>query len=371
LTVRVLVADLGRGYRGGQHQALLLLQGLRGGSHVPELIAVGDSLLAGRAREIGVRVHGVSPAWRRPAAARAIRHCVRGGKVDVLHANEPHALTASWLAGAHRAAPVVASRRIALPLSANPLSLARYRAAARIVAVSHFVEKSVIASGLPAENVEVIYDGVEIPEVVSEAAHVSSRARLAIPPNAVCLGNVAAFVPEKGQALLLHALANLRAMFPQCMALLAGEGPEEAALRELASRLGLSDAVRFARLASRLEDVYAATDIFVFPSREEPLGSSLLLAMAYGLPVLAIARGGVPEIVEHGRDGLLVEEADPAALAAEISHLLSNPQRSQRLGQLARQTAASRFSADHMVNATVQLYERIVAGNAAAAAQSS
>jgi glycosyltransferase involved in cell wall biosynthesis len=361
--VRALIVDLGREYRGGQHQALLLLQGLLARGHDPELIATQDSLLARRARDAGISVHAVHTGRRRLDAALQLRRLVRSQRVDVVQANEPHALTATWLARAHRSVPVIASRRIALPLPPSSFSLARYRAATRIVAVSHFVEKSVIDSGLPSNCVEVIYDGVEIPHEISRADRDRTRARekadLTIPPESLCVGNVAAFVPEKGHAILLRAFVNLKARFPGCTLLLCGEGPERAHLKELARRLDILDAVKFAGPVSEIQKVFAAMNVFAFPSHDEPLGSALLAAMAQGLPVVAIGRGGIPEVVENGKNGLLIDSLDPDTLAAATTDLLANPEEAHRLGKAARETVLARFSSDRMVEATLQLYENV------------
>ncbi len=355
--MRPLVVDLGRDYRGGQHQALLLLKGLLALGHAPELITLRDSLLARRAKDAGISVRGVSPGSRLLAAAFAIRRLMRERRVDIVHANEPHALSSAWLARAHRSVPLVASRRIALPLPSNSLSRARYRAAS-VVAVSHFVAKSVIGSGLSPDGVQVIYDGVEIPAMFSRADRERARARYAIPRKSVCIGNVAAFVPEKGQELLIRTLANLRVKCPECVLLLPGEGPEKANLKEIVRYFQFEGLVKFPGFVSDIESVYTAMDLFVFPSREEPLGSALLSAMAHGLPVVAIARGGIPEVVEDGMNGLLVKEFDSSALAAAVVRLLLNPTEARRLGEAARESVSARFSADHMVGATLQLYER-------------
>ena len=359
--MRPLVVDLGRDYRGGQDQALLLLRGLLARGHAPVLITLRDSLLARRANQAGVSVHGVSPKNRRFAAVLAIRQLLRGHGVDVVHANEPHALTSAWLARAHRSVPLIASRRIELPLSSDSLSMARYRATARVVAVSDFVGKSMNGNGLLADRVEVIYVGVEIPAMISQADREGARNRFAIRPESLCLANVAAFVPEKGHVLLLRAFADLRAQFPQCVLLLAGEGPEQAKLQELVRELRLEGIVKFPGFVSDVESVYAATDLFVFPSHQEPLACAMLSAMAHGLPVVAFARGGNPEAMQDGKNGLLVKELDSRALAAAIARLLSNPAEARRLGEAARETISSRFSADQMANATLNLYERLIA----------
>jgi glycosyltransferase involved in cell wall biosynthesis len=360
LSVRPLVVDLGRDYRGGQHQALLLLRGLLARGHRPELITLRDSLLFRRAKDAGISTHAVGPGAKQLSAALTIRRLVQRRHVDTVHANEPHALTSAWLARAHRSVPLVVSRRIALPLSKNSFSLVRYRAAVRIVAVSRFVAKSVVASGFANECVDVICDGVELPAAFSQADRDRARAQFAIPQASICVGNVAAFVPEKGHALLIGAFANLLGQFPQCVLLLPGEGPEKSRLQELVVQLGLKGVVKFVGFVSDIDSVYAATDLFVFSSHEEPLGSALLAAMAHGLPVVAIARGGVPEVLEDGKNGLLVKDLDPVALAASIARLVSNPADATRLGAAARETVSFRFSADHLVDATLQLYERVI-----------
>jgi len=359
--VRPLVVDLGRDFRGGQDQALLLLRGLLKRGHTPELITVRDSLLARRAREAGVTVHDVPPRGRRLTAFLTIRRLLRRRQAEVVHANEPHALTSAWLARAHRFVPLIVSRRVELPLSPDSLSLARYRAAGRVVAVSDFVEKSMLGSGLSVDRVEVIFVGVEIPAAVSPAERCLARKCFAIPQESVCLSNVAAFVPEKGHVLLLHALAQLHAQFPQCVLLLAGAGPEQARLQTLVRQLGLEGVVKVPGFVSDVESVYAATDLFVFPSHQEPLACAMLSAMAYGLPVVAFDRGGNPEAIEDGKNGILVKELEPAPLAAAIARLVTHPDEAAHLGRAARETAIARFSEDRMTEATLRLYEQLMA----------
>jgi glycosyltransferase involved in cell wall biosynthesis len=359
--VRPLVVDLGRDFRGGQDQALLLLRGLLKRGHAPELIALRDSLLASRAREAGAIVHEIPQKFRRLAAAMAIRRLVRSRRVDVVHANEPHALTSAWLARAHRFVPLVVSRRVELPLAPDSLSMARYRAARRVVAVSDFVEKSMRGSGLPSEDVEVIFVGVEIPAAVSQADRDLARTRFAIQPESICLSNVAALVPEKGHMLLLRAFAELHTQFPQCVLLIAGEGPEKASLQAFVRQLHLEEVVKLPGFVPDVESVYAATDLFVFPSHHEPLACAMLSAMAYGLPVVAFDRGGNPEAIVDGENGLLVKELDPIALAGALARLVAHPDEAARLGRAARQTVITRFSEDRMAEETLRLYENLVA----------
>src|SRR5262245_51856488 len=146
--LRVLLVDLERAWRGGQSQALLLMQGLAAHGHQVELVAMHDAALAQRASAAGIIVHSVQAASRRLGAARMLRSLLAARRYDVVHANEAHALTAAWLAQAHRKTRLVAARRVAFPVSRGQLALARYRAAAAVIAISGAVREQLLAAGL-------------------------------------------------------------------------------------------------------------------------------------------------------------------------------------------------------------------------------
>ncbi len=358
--MRPLVVELGRDYRGGQDQALLLVQGLLALGHVPELIAIQGSLLARRAQSAGVQVHLVNKRWRRLAAAAVVRKLLAQRSAEIVHANEPHALTAAWLAGTHHRVPLVASRRVIFPLAQSALSLARYRAAARIVAVSQCVASVVMSSGLPPGQITVIPDGVPMPEAPRAEEREAARRSLGIESGALLIGCVAALTPDKGQEILIRELPAIRAQFPRCQLLLVGEGPCRAHLGAMALGLGVEDSVHFAGFVENVGGAYAALDLFAFPAQAEALGTALLSAMARGLPIMAIPSGGVPEVVEDGRNGLLVNGLEPGAFASAVARLVAHPDEALRLGNAARETVMTRFSADRMVEKTFRLYEDLV-----------
>jgi glycosyltransferase involved in cell wall biosynthesis len=122
--------------------------------------------------------------------------------------------------------------------------------------------------------------------------------------------------------------------------------------------------VHFAGFIEDLSEVYGALDVFLFPSLLDALGTALLAAMAHALPVIAVARGGVPEIVEHEQNGLLVTAAEdtllPEAIAAATSRLLEDETLRKRLGPAARGTVEKRFTAELMAVNTLRAYERIL-----------
>jgi glycosyltransferase involved in cell wall biosynthesis len=358
--MKVLYADLEREWRGGQSQALLTLRGLNEHGHDAGLLAAQDSPLAKRASESGISVYPIHRIGLRLGAARAIRQLIAEEPFDIVHVNEPHALTAAWLAGVQKSVPMVVSRRVAYALHQGRFARARYLSARRILAISRFVEQSILNSGMTAGNVEVVYEGVEVPPRVSPEARLYARQRWGVNEDETLLGCVGYLLPEKGQEFVVRALPTVRARIPGARLLLAGDGPCRARLEALARQKGLHDAVIFAGFVEEVPQVYAALDVFVFPSLAEPLGTSLLAAMAWGLPVLAVASGGVPEYVEDGNNGLLVARPDPVLLSAGMLRLLDEEFLRRRLGQEARRAIEERLSAKCMVENTIRVYTRIL-----------
>ena len=359
--MKALLVDLETAWRGGQNQALLILKGLRARGHEAELVAATGSALAERAQESGVRVHLTSRGWFRIPAAWMVRELVLRGGFDLVHANEAHAVSAVWLAGAHRRVPFLISRRVGYPIGKSRASRARYKAAARIIANSNWVAEQAANSGAPREKLTVVYEGAEIPPLFSDAQRRAARSRWGISGEAPLLGCVGVLLPDKGQEWLIRSLAELRREFPGGKLLLAGDGPCRAKLEALAQELGVAEVVLFPGFVKGVESVYAALDVFLLPSFFEALNNSLLAAMAYEIPSIAFNRGALGEIIENGKSGLLVSGPDVAEICNAVKRILQNPDLAACMGEQGRKRVEENFSAEHMVDGMIQVYERVLA----------
>lgn len=348
----VVHCDFSREWRGGQHQLLLLARGL-GRAGWRQLIVARPALLE-RWRAAGCEA--LPAGWQ---AARALR------RADVAHAHDARALGWVLLARLGRARPAcVASRRVAFPLGV--WGAAKYRRAGAVLAVSDFIRAQLLARGLHPDRVSVVRDALD-PADLPDAGQARARVRAALgwPPSARCLACSSALTPEKGVMDLIAALPRLES---DILVLLAGEGAEEPWLRRQAAHLGVAQRILWTPGRERSEgksfsipELIAAADVFVLPSRHEGLGSSLLLALALGRPVVATTAGGIPEIIAADRNGLLVPAADPPALAAAIMTLLRDPARASRLAENGAQSLEARFSPEALAAGTLAAYRAALA----------
>jgi glycosyltransferase involved in cell wall biosynthesis len=173
------------------------------------------------------------------------------------------------------------------------------------------------------------------------------------------MGHVGAFTPEKGQDVLLEAFLRFNPPLPcGVRLLLAGDGPEREAPRIAGLLDKAGDSVRWVGWIEDLAPFFAALDLYVMPSRAEGLGSSALLAMAHGLPLVASRVGGLPEVVEEGRTGWLVPSDSPVDLAGALADAAADRQRLRQFGEQARERVAG-FSSDIMIRQTESLYLRL------------
>ncbi len=357
--MNILFADLDREWRGGQSQALLTLRGLQAAGHRVELLAARRSPLSARSAAAGMAVHEVSRSTLRFSAALRISRLIANGRFDLLHLNEPHALTAAWLAGADRHVPLLLSRRIGFPLGKSWISQARYRAVTRFLPNSRAVAESLLQRGIAPERLAVVNEGVEIPPLITADERASARLHWGVGDEHFLFGCVSVFVPEKGQRHLLEALSQLRAKHTGARLILAGDGPSRAALTALTKQLGQQDAVFMPGFVQDVASVYAALDAFAFPSEFEGLGTALQSAMALAIPSISTTRGALGEVITHDQTALAAEPRG-ADFAAAMQLLMEDAPLRRRLGEAGRQEIITRFSANRMVENTIAVYEQVL-----------
>jgi len=210
---------------------------------------------------------------------------------------------------------------------------------------------------VPARLLTVVPNGID-PPPVSDRNDALARLGRPRPPIVGCVGGL---TRHKGQAVLLRAVARARAGHSAPTVVLVGDGPERPALEATAASLGGDARVVFTGERADARHLLPAFDIAVVPSIErEGFGLAALEAMDARLPVVASRVGGLPEVVQHERTGLLVPPGDEAALATAIARLLAHPEERDAFAALGRRRVESLFRAAPMTRKVEDLYEEIV-----------
>lgn len=360
MALRVLHIDTERGWRGGERQALWLAQELERGGHTSIVAARAGEPLANRARAAGLTVVPCAPTSELdPIAALRLRRAIRRERIDVVHAHTAHAVALAALATLGTRVPLVVSRRVDFHLRRNLGTRWKYGRAAMIIAISDAVARVLRESGVAAERIAVVPDGVDLlRQVVPASAH--ELADLGIRPGAPLTVQVSQLVGHKDPVNFVRAVGRARANVPGIQALLVGDGPLREEVEAEVAALGLQDAVVVAGYRTDADALLAAADVAVLSSREEGMGSVLLDALAFGVPVAATRAGGIPEIVADGETGLLADVADPAALGDAIARVLTDRTLRERMRTAARERARH-FSMERTAALTAEIYRRVLA----------
>jgi glycosyltransferase involved in cell wall biosynthesis len=359
------VAHLGTqtGWRGGEQQQAWLAAGLQERGHACLVICNAKGEMARRAPKLGLKtvpipVRGEIGVRSVTRSARALREF----EPHVVHLHDAHAVLIGSLASKLARSPaLVASRRVDFRIN----SRWKYTwAIDRIIAISDAVRAVLVDCGLPAEMLSVVRSGIDLSRFDRPPEREAARAALGLGPTDLAVGMVAALTDHKGHKFLLEAWPQVAAEHPRARLLLAGDGELEDELRGSAARLGIESSVRFLGYHDDVVGLLAALDLFVMSSHLEGLCTSLMDAMAAGLPVVATTAGGIPEVVEDGRTGVLVAPRDPGALAGALCAVLADPDRRAALGRAGRERAAASFGYDRMVDGTLEVYRQVQDGRA-------
>ncbi len=226
-----------------------------------------------------------------------------------------------------------------------------------LIAVSRAIEQKIADERPSSVPVSLIYNGVDLVRYDHTDPCCTLREEYGLPEAAQIVGVVARLEPEKGHPTLLEAWPAVVARVPLARLLVVGEGSRREALEAQAAALGIADTVVFTGRRDDVPAVTAALDVAVLPSYREAQGLTILEAMALSRPVVASAVGGIPEMIEDGRTGLLVPPHDADALAAAIVRLLTDHAYADMLARGGHDLVHERFCVELMVYAIEEIYD--------------
>lgn len=345
--MNILHVNFARGFRGGERQTVALIKTLaaipglrqtllvRSGSELPDYLDPSATVRVIRGR------HALFHAWKFGRHFSAF---------DAVHAHEAKAVKWAYWYQRFNRTPYVVTRRIIKTPSRNALTMKAYSGAKQIVAISSYIQK-VMQDFLRSRTAPLL-----IPDALSRHPVNPERVEAirAAYPGKTLIGHVGALVDaDKGQSVIVEAAKLAEKAGRDFHFLLLGRGRDEEALKKQIA--GMSN-IELMGFHADIGNWMAAFDYFVFPSHREGLGSSILDAMVARKPVIASAVGGIPDIVQHEKTGLLVPPASGKALWAAIERMDTDTRLRQRCVDHALEGLA-RYSPEEVGRAYLKIYQ--------------
>ncbi len=356
--ISFLFVDTEKVWRGGQDQLLSLLGGLIERRHRVHLVCHPNTLLEDRARELGASVF--------PLAIRSeigfiaffrLSRILLKVKPQILAFNTPRPILMGNLASRLSAVRSrIIFRRVNFPIHNNIITRIKYTWGIDcIIAISESISQQLQSGRVPPSKIKTIYEGMNLAVYPPPDVDGTTRRR-----HPFVIGTVAHLSPEKGIYYLIEAAAIIPEVRSRARFVIVGDGSCREALECQVKERGLEGCFHFAGFQSQIKAYLASFDLFVLPSLSEGLSSAILNAMAASLPVIATDVGGIPELITHGENGLLVPPGDFVALAQAIQRLLDDPLEAIRMGRQGRQRMEKHFTLQRKILETEKLCEYLL-----------
>ena len=329
---------------------------------------------AERVRRMGIPVHGL---WRQPGLdiglVSRLAKLLRSFRIDLIHAHQCTAWFYSALSRLYyRNAPLILEEHGRFfPETENfrRRFVNRYfirRLTQRYVAVSDDVRARLSRyEGLDLDEIEVIYNGVERVEKISDEKRLEFRSSLGFKQEEFVVGTVGRFDPIKNLPLLVNSIDRARRSVPRVRGLFIGDGPEMVSIKTQVKELKLAETIQLAGYRDDASQVMQCLDAFVLSSFSEGTSLALLEAMYSGVPVIVTEVGGNPELVRAGITGRTVPSEDVEALSSAIVDAVMDSERSAVMSVAARRQIDERFSFDLMIQKYRQLYCEVLGASSA------
>lgn len=321
-----------------------------GGDLVPEIRRAGIHTCVWPELLVGQR--SLMGGWR---VVRRLRELIEREGITVLHAH--NGISALYAQAAAR----LAKNRPEVVTTVHGMGREwLYKLGPRkVIAVSEAVRTRLREHGIEERRIHVLHNGIIDPMEYAAAEEVelaSLRRDVGLEEGDRVIGVIAYLVPKKGHRILFDALARLQDCNESLKVLVIGDGPERQALEAYAEEQGVRERVVFAGFRRDIPQLVQLLDILVLPSLQETFGMVLLEGMAGGVPVVGSRTGGIPEVIDEGKNGRLFAPGDAVELAAILDELLHDPALAKRLGEGGKRAVLERYTIERFADRLLALY---------------
>jgi glycosyltransferase involved in cell wall biosynthesis len=357
----VLHTEWSDGWGGQEHRILNEMLGMQRRGHRVLLATRAHAQIAERARKAGIEVFTLPFAGKFDLRTIVpLSRLAKRERVDIVNTHSGNDSWSGGLAAKFAGITLVRTRHLNIPLKRSWHNFVHELPACIVTCGETMRTQLQQECGFEPERLASIPTGVDFEQFAPNKTREQMRAELGYGVAEWLILMVGVIREVKRHDVALQAFARVYQKHPQARLLLAGDGPKRGDTEALAKELGIADAVRFLGHRNDVPDLMAASDCSLLTSRSEGVPQAVTQALGLGLPTVATAVGGVPELVIDGQTGLLAPSGDDAALAAALNRLIEQPALAKTLSDAARAHARGQYSLNAMLDATEALYARVL-----------
>ncbi len=328
----------------------------------------GEGKLAGDFRNAGFKVFNLQMRNRVDLGALIrLYRLLRQENIRIIHTHLIQADICGFVAGKIAGVPVIISTKHNPDKFRKRFSICVWldgifsNHSDRVIAVSYAVKDFLIKwEKISKDRFTVIHNGVDLREFNVDTDIPAKKRELGISLSSQVIGSVGRLDHQKGHMFFLKAIPKILEDVPDVKFVFVGDGPLRNKLEETSRELKVNQNIIFTGVRHDIPEILSIMDVFVLPSIFEGFGIVLLEAMAMGKPIVASRVGGIPEIVNDGLTGVLVEPANPSAIASSVVKLLKKTVEAKRIGNAGRAEVERKFTADAMARKIEGVYDEIL-----------
>lgn len=362
--MKVLHVSTPASWRGGEQQAAFLARAMKEIGLEPVVMCPGTSVLSAKMKESGVTVINFpARGFLDLKLAKKMAVSCKTEPFDIVHTHDSHAHSAAVLSAAvfGNSTPIVVSRRVDFAVSGNPFSKWKYNYASvkKIICVSETIRRITEPAIHDHAKLCVVHSGVDVEAYSFTLEKNLLRSTLALKDEEKIVGNFSALADHKDYPTFLKTASALIASGEQVHFVIAGSGPEEGMIKNFIKTHDLQKNIHLLGFRKDIPQLMKSLDLFLITSATEGLGTIVLEAFAAGIPVVATRAGGIPELVEDGKTGLLAAVGDVEGLKKAVLRIFNEPGLQALLVRNALDKVKD-FSFLATAGKTIRIYEEVL-----------
>jgi len=361
--MKILHFSSAKTWRGGEQQIAYLQEELDKKGIEQWIFCVANSALANYCQKHGITYITYKKRFStNPFVAYQLKKWCAKLKIDLVHLHDSHSHTFGYISALiGNEIPLVLSRRVDFPVKNSWLSYQKYNhpLIKKILSVSNYVQQILAPAIKDKSKLTVVHSGIDLNRFKANNQNVL-REEFRLDKETILIGNIAAIAPHKDYFTFVDTAEKLMKSGLKIKFFIIGaDGGEEQAVKKYMTQKGLVTDFIFTGFRKDIPQILPVLDVFLFTSKEEGLGTSVIDALACGVPIVATNAGGIPEIINSAKSGLLSNIGDSTSLAENVKQILVKPLLKKKLVRNGLKTA-QQFSKKVMAEKTLKAYQEIL-----------